>query len=240
MSLARRRRGPPPRDPLTLGNLTRLHARKRHQRPPNSAILRRAGEPASQQAWRAAARLPPDVWTCSADIITIQFSSYELFKGVLTSADGSVDTPRRLLAGSLAGICSVVSTYPLDLVRSRLSVESASLGMREARTDGKSTGIVGMTLCVTTRKLSPVSVGSVVAAATDAIRAACRKVMREEGGVKALYRGLVATSAGKRLKFPTAKLRQRAMSLRGQTDLDWKCPQASHPTSPSISHRTSC
>lgn len=69
-----------------------------------------------------------------------------MFKGALTSEDGAVDTPRRLLAGSLAGICSVVSTYPLDLVRSRLSVESASLGMQEGRTDGKSSGIIGMTL----------------------------------------------------------------------------------------------
>ncbi|GJN92216.1 hypothetical protein Rhopal_005246-T1 [Rhodotorula paludigena] len=97
----------------------------------------------------------------------VQFSSYELFKGTLQSPDGSIDTPRRLLAGSLAGICSVVSTYPLDLVRSRLSVESASLGMKGGRTDGRSSGIVGMTL----------------------------RVMREEGGVKALYRGLVPTCA---------------------------------------------
>ncbi|GAA5837342.1 hypothetical protein JCM9279_005658 [Rhodotorula babjevae] len=98
----------------------------------------------------------------------VQFSSYEMFKGALKSDDGSIDTPRRLVAGSLAGICSVVSTYPLDLVRSRLSVESASLGMREGRTDGRSTGIVRMTV----------------------------RVMKEEGGVKALYRGLVPTSAG--------------------------------------------
>ncbi|GAA5892030.1 hypothetical protein JCM6882_005668 [Rhodosporidiobolus microsporus] len=98
----------------------------------------------------------------------VQFSTYELCKNAFKSRDGSIDTPRRLIAGSLAGIASVVSTYPLDLVRSRLSVESASLGMKEGRRDGKSTGIVRMTL----------------------------RVMREEGGVKALYRGLVPTSAG--------------------------------------------
>ncbi|GAA6022219.1 hypothetical protein JCM10207_003947 [Rhodosporidiobolus poonsookiae] len=98
----------------------------------------------------------------------VQFSTYELAKGTLTSNDGSIDTPRRLLAGSIAGIASVTTTYPLDLVRSRLSVETATLGMKEGRTDGKSTGIVKMTL----------------------------RVMREEGGVKALYRGLVPTTAG--------------------------------------------
>jgi hypothetical protein len=43
-------------------------------------------------------------------------------------ADGAeINTPKRLIAGSLAGICSVISTYPLDLVRSRLSIE-VSLG----------------------------------------------------------------------------------------------------------------
>ncbi|GAA5919203.1 hypothetical protein JCM1841_002500 [Sporobolomyces salmonicolor] len=98
----------------------------------------------------------------------VQFSSYELFKGTLMSDDGTIDTPRRLIAGSFAGIASVVSTYPLDLVRSRLSVESASLGLRDDRKDGRSTGIVRMTL----------------------------RVYREEGGLKALYRGLIPTAAG--------------------------------------------
>ncbi|GAA5896925.1 uncharacterized protein JCM6883_007057 [Sporobolomyces salmoneus] len=100
----------------------------------------------------------------------VQFSSYEFFKSGLisTSSDHKMDTPRRLFAGALAGMAAVVSTYPLDLVRSRLSVESASLGMKEGRRDGKSTGIWKMTL----------------------------KVYREEGGIRALYRGLVPTSMG--------------------------------------------
>ena len=41
----------------------------------------------------------------------VQFSAYELFKGVLCSNGHEIDTPRRLIAGSLAGIASVVSTY---------------------------------------------------------------------------------------------------------------------------------
>lgn len=100
----------------------------------------------------------------------VQFSTYEFFKSALIthSSDHSIDTPRRLLAGALAGIAAVCSTYPLDLVRSRLSVESASLGMKEGRTDGKSTGIWRMTV----------------------------KVYQNEGGLRALYRGLVPTSMG--------------------------------------------
>lgn len=102
----------------------------------------------------------------------VQFSSYEFFKSALMTAspDDSMDTPRRLLAGALAGIAAVGSTYPLDLVRSRLSVESASLGMKDPnrRADGRSTGIWRMTV----------------------------RVYREEGGIRALYRGLIPTSMG--------------------------------------------
>lgn len=58
----------------------------------------------------------------------VQFSSYELAKNVLAqNGTIEIDTKRRLLAGSLAGVASVGSTYPLDLIRSRLSIE-VSLG----------------------------------------------------------------------------------------------------------------
>ncbi|SGY32455.1 BQ5605_C002g01365 [Microbotryum silenes-dioicae] len=97
----------------------------------------------------------------------VQFSSYELVKGFLASNGSEIDTPRRLLAGSLAGIASVVSTYPLDLVRSRLSIESASLGL-SSDSPKKSTGIWKMTV----------------------------RVFREENGFKGLYRGLTPTAAG--------------------------------------------
>lgn len=96
----------------------------------------------------------------------VQFSSYELFKSTLISNGAEIDTPRRLIAGSLAGICSVVSTYPLDLVRSRLSIESAAMGKHAS--SKQSSSIVGMTI----------------------------KVFREEGGLRGLYRGLTPTTAG--------------------------------------------
>ncbi|KAK4055232.1 hypothetical protein OIV83_000512 [Microbotryomycetes sp. JL201] len=97
----------------------------------------------------------------------VQFSTYELIKSAMIAWDYEIDTPRRLLAGSLAGIASVVSTYPLDLVRSRLSIESASLGM--AGTNSRqSTGILTMTL----------------------------RVYKQEGGVQGLYRGLTPTALG--------------------------------------------
>lgn len=78
------------------------------------------------------------------------------------------------------------STYPLDLVRSRLSIATASISLQNqlsanstpSSTSGASSAkaryskadltVVGMTL----------------------------KVMREEGGVRGLYRGLIATAVG--------------------------------------------
>lgn len=44
----------------------------------------------------------------------IQFTTYEWFKH---------KTKRKLLSGSLAGMCAVISTYPLDMIRARLAYQ---------------------------------------------------------------------------------------------------------------------
>lgn len=74
-----------------------------------------------------------------------------------------LDAPRRLTAGALAGITSVSCTYPLDIVRTRLSVQSASLSIKEV--DNKLPGIWK------TMKI----------------------IYHTEGGIVALYRGLSPT-----------------------------------------------
>lgn len=55
----------------------------------------------------------------------VQFASYEEFKKLLkVSEDLQNQTPlRRLVAGGLAGTTSVIATYPLDLVRTRLAAQ---------------------------------------------------------------------------------------------------------------------
>ncbi|KAL9962185.1 hypothetical protein ACROYT_G031266 [Oculina patagonica] len=55
----------------------------------------------------------------------VQFAAYEEFKKLLKiSEDLQTQTPvRRLLAGGLAGTTSVIATYPLDLVRTRLAAQ---------------------------------------------------------------------------------------------------------------------
>lgn len=71
-----------------------------------------------------------------------------------------MSTAKRLFAGALAGITSVTATYPLDLVRTRLSMEGA-----------KNPGV------------KPPGIWDVM-----------KDVYKKEGGVPALYRGLVPTA----------------------------------------------
>lgn len=74
---------------------------------------------------------------------------------------------KRLVCGGIAGITSVFLTYPLDIVRTRLSIQSASfaeLGDRPDKLPGMWTTLVRM--------------------------------YKTEGGVTALYRGIIPTVAG--------------------------------------------
>lgn len=76
---------------------------------------------------------------------------------------------RRLCCGALAGITSVTVTYPLDIVRTRLSIQSASfekLGVKDVskKLPGMWETMVGM--------------------------------YKNEGGFLALYRGIIPTVAG--------------------------------------------
>lgn len=76
---------------------------------------------------------------------------------------------RRLVCGGIAGITSVTVTYPLDIVRTRLSVQSASfaeLGKRDP-----------------SQKLPGMFTTMVM-------------IYKNEGGMIALYRGIVPTVAG--------------------------------------------
>lgn len=75
---------------------------------------------------------------------------------------------RRLLCGGAAGITSVIITYPLDIVRTRLSIQSASfaaLGKRDAERLPGMFRTMGL-------------------------------MYKNEGGILALYRGIIPTVAG--------------------------------------------
>lgn len=100
----------------------------------------------------------------------VQFGSYNFYKKFAEPSPNSELSPiRRLLCGAAAGITSVSITYPLDIVRTRLSIQSASfaaLGQRD--TSGRLPGMFGTMV----------------------------SIYRTEGGILALYRGIIPTVAG--------------------------------------------
>jgi len=52
----------------------------------------------------------------------IQFASYEFFTQLLSgTSKENMTSSKKFLAGAFAGICSILFTYPLDLIRTRIS-----------------------------------------------------------------------------------------------------------------------
>jgi len=102
----------------------------------------------------------------------VQFGSYNLYKRFFedTPGDNLAGSPfKRLLCGGIAGITSVTFTYPLDIVRTRLSIQSASFA--DLGPHDKMQKLPGMWTTM-------------------------RNMYRTEGGWLALYRGIVPTVAG--------------------------------------------
>lgn len=147
----------------------------------------------------------------------VQFTTYEQLKKFFTRhGSKELDTPKRLASGALAGITSVCSTYPLDLVRSRLSIATASIALAAAPTasTSSSTSASATLLKSSTSTASIPKHAAALFHTTSAIHSASTaaagaytktdltivgmtlKIMREEGGVRGLYRGLVTTAVG--------------------------------------------
>ncbi|KIY69538.1 mitochondrial carrier [Cylindrobasidium torrendii FP15055 ss-10] len=119
----------------------------------------------------------------------VQFTTYEQLKKFFTyNGTRELDTPTRLLSGALAGITSVSATYPLDLVRARLSIATASIPVTNAKP--VPTKVAG--------KLQAAyhTAAGAYTAHELTIVGMTQKIMREEGGIRALYRGIVATATG--------------------------------------------
>ncbi|KAF2862993.1 mitochondrial carrier [Piedraia hortae CBS 480.64] len=99
----------------------------------------------------------------------VQFGSYNIYKPAFERTPGEPLSPtRRLLCGACAGITSVTFTYPLDIVRTRLSIQTASFA----------------------------SLSKAEARAMPGMWATMAHMYKTEGGFLALYRGIVPTVAG--------------------------------------------
>lgn len=99
----------------------------------------------------------------------VQFGSYNFYKkNFFEQYPGADLAPvTRLVCGGIAGITSVTLTYPLDIVRTRLSIQTASFA--------------GLT---TTAKVHP------------GMWSTMTTMYKTEGGVRALYRGIIPTVTG--------------------------------------------
>lgn len=108
----------------------------------------------------------------------VQFATYEQLKKILMEEGKTeLDTRRRLTAGAGAGIASVAATYPLDIVRTRISVQTAHAleNMDKLPKDARG------------RPIIPKMPG---------ILETFSVIYRKEGGLRATYRGFGATLAG--------------------------------------------
>lgn len=98
----------------------------------------------------------------------VQFTTYTMMKrhlGIDKKKARSI--PERMLAGAVSGIVCVTATYPLDLIRTRLAVQTAAIGVTRASTS-KPPGIWET----------------------------AKSVYQNEGGVRALWRGITPTCLG--------------------------------------------
>jgi len=122
----------------------------------------------------------------------VQFTTYEQLKKWFTiHGSKELDTPKRLASGALAGITSVCSTYPLDLVRSRLSIATASISLSAQSKTAAATSNVTRPLSHTYHTSS-----SMRSSPELTMWGMTLKVVREEGGIRGLYRGLITTAFG--------------------------------------------
>ncbi|KAK0108379.1 hypothetical protein ONS95_003190 [Cadophora gregata] len=122
----------------------------------------------------------------------VQFGSYNFYKKFFEpSPGGDLSSVSRLVCGGSAGITSVFCTYPLDIVRTRLSIQSASFA---ALSQTQRDRLPGMWATLVT-------------------------MYRTEGGILALYRGIIPTVAGVApyvgLNFMTYELVRKYLTPEG-------------------------
>lgn len=125
----------------------------------------------------------------------VQFGAYNFYKRFFEQEPGSpLGAYQRLLCGGLAGITSVTCTYPLDIVRTRLSIQSASFSSLKKEQGQKLPGMGALLV----------------------------NMYKTEGGISALYRGIIPTVAGVApyvgLNFMVYEMARTQFTSEGQKD----------------------
>ncbi|ANZ77298.1 BA75_04650T0 [Komagataella pastoris] len=103
---------------------------------------------------------------------SVQYATYQEIKPyLLEPGQQELSTGAKFFAGNIAGLASVTATYPLDLVKTRLSIQTASLGNLKSKLHGRTKRPPGMFQSI-------------------------KHIYLNEGGARSLYRGFVPTSIG--------------------------------------------
>lgn len=107
----------------------------------------------------------------------VQFYVYQKIKvNWLEPGQKELDNYKRLIAGAICGAASVLMTYPMDLVRTRLSIQTANLLKAKQ---------------ATVASINPLNTESPPGFITLLVR-----IFKSEGGIVGLYRGLWPTTLG--------------------------------------------
>lgn len=103
----------------------------------------------------------------------VQYAVFEKCKhAIRQQTNGNIlPTLERLISGSIGGIVSVYVTYPLDLIRVRLTILRASMASMGHSQLSYSTS-------------------------SNLVWGAFKEVVKNEGGIRALYKGVVPTTLG--------------------------------------------
>ncbi|KAG0444512.1 hypothetical protein HPB47_013715, partial [Ixodes persulcatus] len=119
----------------------------------------------------------------------VQFLSFEAYKRVIRNSFGNTSHASKFVAGSCAGVTAAVTTYPLDMVRARLAFQVNGQHVYS--------GIVHtVTSIVRTVRSCRLRGFAARPSAWPLVSTGGSPVSFQEGGVRALYKGLAPTVLG--------------------------------------------
>jgi len=147
----------------------------------------------------------------------VQFVAFEQFK--INTAKYLVNYQEvLLLSGGLAGITALILTYPLDLVRTRLTVQTTDTKykgiMHTFKTVIKEEGIIGLYKGVLTSALGIAPYVAINFTTYENLKNYVRKYSYDFGVVASLACGGVAGATAQTITYPIDLLRRR-MQLQG-------------------------